>query len=62
MDAAFALLELWTDSMHSIGHVPYAPDFFFVGTGFAGAFLLEVCLHFPRLRSLLISHNVIISS
>lgn len=29
--------------MHSTGHVPYAPDFFFVGTGFAGAFLLEVC-------------------
>ena len=44
MDAAFALLELWVNSMHAIGHVPYAPDFFFVGTGFAGAFLLEVCL------------------
>ena len=43
MEAAFALLELWTDYMHSTGHVRYAPDFFFMGTGFAGAFLLEVC-------------------
>ena len=42
MEAAFALLELWTDYMHSTGHVRYAPDFFFMGTGFAGAFLLEV--------------------
>ncbi|KAH9969384.1 hypothetical protein BGW80DRAFT_1461677 [Lactifluus volemus] len=42
MDAAFALLEIWVNSMHAIGHVPYAPDFFFVGTGFAGAFLLEL--------------------
>ena len=43
MDASFALLKLWLSYMHSTGHVPYAPDFFFVGTGFAGAFLLEVC-------------------
>ena len=42
MEAAFALLDLWMDYMHSTGHVRYAPDFFFVGTGFAGAFLLEV--------------------
>ncbi|KAH9034215.1 hypothetical protein EDB85DRAFT_1023796 [Lactarius pseudohatsudake] len=41
MEAAFALLDLWLDYMHSTGHVRYAPDFFFVGTGFAGAFLLE---------------------
>jgi hypothetical protein len=46
MDAAFALLDLWLNYMHSTGHVPYAPDFFFVGTGFAGAFLLEVCCLF----------------
>ena len=43
MEAAFALLDLWLNYMHSIGHTPYAPDFFFVGTGFAAAFLLEVC-------------------
>lgn len=42
MEAAFALLDLWLNYMHSTGHVPYAPDFFFVGTGFAGAFLLEL--------------------
>ncbi|KAH9034519.1 hypothetical protein EDB84DRAFT_1486618 [Lactarius hengduanensis] len=42
MEAAFALLDLWLDYMHSTGHVRYAPDFFFVGTGFAGAFLLEL--------------------
>jgi hypothetical protein len=42
MDAAFALLDLWLNYMHSTGHMPYAPDFFFVGTGFAGAFLLEL--------------------
>ncbi len=42
MEAAFALLDLWLDYMHSTGHVRYGPDFFFVGTGFAGAFLLEV--------------------
>lgn len=45
MEAALALLDLWLNYMHSIGHVPYAPDFFFVGTGFAGAFLIEVCFH-----------------
>jgi hypothetical protein len=44
MEAAFALLDLWTDYMHSTGHVRYAPDFFFMGTGFAAAFLLEVCI------------------
>ena len=51
MEAALALLNLWLNDMHSIGHVPFAPDFFFVGTGFAGAFLLEVCFPFstPRL-------------
>ena len=59
MDSAFELLELWINTMHTIGHVPYAPDFFFVGTGFAGAFLLEVRLHFPRL---LTSLNSFISS
>ena len=49
LEAAFALLDLWLNYMHSTGHVPYAPDFFFVGTGFAGAFLLEVRLPFhPR--------------
>lgn len=42
MEAAFALLDLWTDYMHSTGHVRYAPDFFFMGTGFAAAFLLEL--------------------
>ncbi|KAI0296978.1 hypothetical protein B0F90DRAFT_1743135 [Multifurca ochricompacta] len=42
MEAAFSLLELWTNFMHSTGHVRYAPDFFFVGTGFAGAFLIEL--------------------
>ncbi|KAF8266004.1 hypothetical protein EI94DRAFT_1734029 [Lactarius quietus] len=42
MEAAFALLDLWMEYMHSTGHVRYAPDFFFVGTGFAGAFLLEL--------------------
>jgi hypothetical protein len=42
MEAAFALLDLWMEYMHSTGHVRYAPDFFFVGAGFAGAFLLEV--------------------
>jgi len=42
MEAALALLNLWLKDMHSIGHVPFAPDFFFVGTGFAGAFLLEL--------------------
>jgi len=42
MEAAFSLLDLWLNYMHSTGHVPYAPDFFFVGTGFAGAFLLEL--------------------
>ncbi|KAI9435735.1 fungal-specific transcription factor domain-containing protein [Lactarius indigo] len=42
MEAAFALLNLWLEYMHSTGHVRYAPDFFFVGTGFAGAFLLEL--------------------
>ncbi len=42
MQAAFALLDLWMNYMHSTGHVRYAPDFFFVGAGFAGAFLLEV--------------------
>jgi len=42
MESAFELLELWVNMMHTIGHVPYAPDFFFVGTGFAGAFLLEL--------------------
>ena len=47
MEAALALLELWLNYMHSIGHVPYAPDFFFVGTGFAGAFLIEVCFRLP---------------
>ena len=47
MEAAFALLDLWMDYMHSTGHVRYAPDFFFVGTGFAGAFLLEVNSSFP---------------
>ena len=42
MEAAFNLIDLWLNYMHSIGHTPYAPDFFFVGTGFAAAFLLEV--------------------
>jgi len=42
MEAAFALLDLWMEYMHSTGHVRYAPDFFFVGAGFAGAFLLEL--------------------
>jgi len=42
MEAALALLDLWLNYMHSIGHVPFAPDFFFVGVGFAGAFLLEL--------------------
>ncbi|KAI0263263.1 hypothetical protein BC834DRAFT_325863 [Gloeopeniophorella convolvens] len=42
MEAAFNLLDLWMNFMHSTGHVRYAPDFFFVGTGFAGAFLLEL--------------------
>ena len=46
MEAAFNLLDLWLNYMHSIGHTPYAPDFFFVGTGFAAAFLLEVCCLF----------------
>lgn len=50
MEAALALLDLWLNYMHSIGHVPYAPDFFFVGTGFAGAFLIEVCFRpYPSL-------------
>jgi hypothetical protein len=44
MDAAFALLDIWMNFMHSKGHMPYAPDFFFVGTGFAAAFLLGVRL------------------
>jgi hypothetical protein len=61
MDAAFALLEIWVNSMHAIGHVPYAPDFFFVGAGFAGAFLLEVCLP-VYFMSLFFPHNVTISS
>jgi hypothetical protein len=47
MEASFALLDLWLNYMHSMGHMPYAPDFFFIGTGFAGAFLLEVCRSFP---------------
>ncbi|KAH9068022.1 hypothetical protein EDB83DRAFT_2314835 [Lactarius deliciosus] len=42
MEAAFALLDLWLGYMHSTGHVRYTPDFFFVRTGFAGAFLLEL--------------------
>jgi hypothetical protein len=55
MEAALALLDLWLNDMHSIGHVPYAPDFFFVGTGFAGAFLLEVRSPFstPHIVSLI---------
>jgi len=48
MEAALALLDLWLNYMHSIGHVPFAPDFFFVGVGFAGAFLLEVRLTFSE--------------
>jgi hypothetical protein len=46
MEAAFNLLDLWLNYMHSLGHTSYAPDFFFVGTGFASAFLLEVCCLF----------------
>ncbi|KAI9455377.1 hypothetical protein F5148DRAFT_1226132 [Russula earlei] len=42
MKAALDLLDLWMDFMHSTGHMRYAPDFFFVGTGFASAFLLEL--------------------
>jgi len=42
MEAALDLLNLWMDDMHSTGHMPFAPDFFFVGSGFAGAFLLEL--------------------
>ena len=56
MESAFALLDLWLNYMHSTGHVPYAPDFFFIGTGFAGAFLLEVCRLFHLAFLLLNDH------
>ncbi|KAH9957520.1 hypothetical protein BC827DRAFT_1270211 [Russula dissimulans] len=42
MEAALDLLDLWMNHMHTAGHMPYAPDFFFVGSGFAGTFLLEL--------------------
>jgi hypothetical protein len=63
MDAAFDLLDLWANYMHSKGHMPYAPDFFFVGTGFAAAFLLEVrLLPFATPRCVLTSPNLIFFS
>jgi len=40
--AALDLLNLWLNDMHETGHMLQAPDFFFVGAGFAGAFLLEL--------------------
>ncbi|KAI0062961.1 hypothetical protein BV25DRAFT_1803108 [Artomyces pyxidatus] len=51
IDAAFSMLSIWKDHMLTTGHMKYAPDFFFVGTGFAGAFLLKL-LH-PRFTSIL---------
>ena len=61
MEAAFALLDLWMDYMHSTGHVRYAPDFFFVGTGFAGAFLLEVSSFFSPVASLVLTCGLLAS-
>ncbi|KAI0041669.1 hypothetical protein FA95DRAFT_1565152 [Auriscalpium vulgare] len=51
IDAAFSLLRIWKDHLLLTGHMKYAPDFFFVGTGFAGAFLLKL-LH-PRFVAVL---------
>ncbi|THH20961.1 hypothetical protein EW146_g528 [Bondarzewia mesenterica] len=47
MEAAFALMDVWTRRLIPTGLVKYAPEFFFVATGFAGAFLIKL-LH-PRL-------------
>ncbi|ETW80085.1 hypothetical protein HETIRDRAFT_445608 [Heterobasidion irregulare TC 32-1] len=46
INAAFALVDAWLKRMVATQFVKYAPEFFFVGTGFAGAFLVKL-LH-PR--------------
>ena len=42
INAAFALVDAWLKRMVATQFVKYAPEFFFVGTGFAGAFLVKV--------------------
>ncbi|TFY73388.1 hypothetical protein EWM64_g10624, partial [Hericium alpestre] len=41
LEATSSLTNAWTQQLGATGQMKYAPDFFFIATGFAGAFLIK---------------------
>ncbi|EIM80246.1 uncharacterized protein STEHIDRAFT_150792 [Stereum hirsutum FP-91666 SS1] len=42
IDACFQLVDVWTNQMLPTGNMKYSPEFFYIGAGFTGAFLLRL--------------------
>ncbi|KAA1475932.1 hypothetical protein DENSPDRAFT_874330 [Dentipellis sp. KUC8613] len=59
IEAAASITQAWTHQLCTTGLMKYAPDFFFIATGFTGAFLIKACPPAPPTRHILTTTHAI---